>query len=68
MNDWLGFRLMCLSVVIWLLKGCHSIGIDVTDIIDWLVIILVVTLFLKDCHGNEIEETEMNDSPSFRLM
>ena len=41
MNDWFGFRLICLSVVIWLLKDYHGIGIEVTDIIDWLVIILI---------------------------
>ena len=39
---------------------------------DWLGIRLmylrVVTWLLKDCHGNEIEVTDMNDWLGIRLM
>ena len=29
MNDWLGIRLMCMSVVVWLLKDYHGNDIEV---------------------------------------
>jgi len=58
MNDWLGFRLMYMRVVTWLLKDCHDNEIEVTDMNDCLrirhICLRVVTWLLKDCHGNAI--------------
>ena len=44
----------------------------IADMTDWLDIrlmyLMVVTLLLKDCHGEEIEERIMNDCLSNRQM
>ena len=41
MNDWLGIRLMCMRVVVWLLNDCHANEIEETDMNDWLGIRLM---------------------------
>jgi len=41
MNDWPGFRLMCMRVVTWLLMNCYGNEIEETDMNDWLGIRLM---------------------------